>query len=199
VQHLLSELIDAIDSGLGKAAVADPSVQTAVLHLLTGVRRAREQPFTVAPHGYADVVEEAIEATTSNLAAIAMRLRPVCPSLPWTYHYQPRSAAEDLSNRVAFAEMIGPDGPLLAPGCRIGFTWMEKRTIYPMHCHPAVELYWEFRGNARRQTPSSDRRVPPGEFVLHSSAEPHAMQTYEEPLLALWGWSGDVDAPAVYL
>lgn len=53
--------------------------------------------------------------------------------------------------------------------------------------------------DARWTTQRDDRSVAPGGFVLHRSGEPHAMLTHEEPLLALWGWSGDVDTPAYYV
>ena len=61
------------------------------------------------------------------------------------------------------------------------------------------ELYLVLGGSAKWQTPTSDRCVPPGEFVLHRSNEPHAMHTFDEPLLALLSWSGDIDAPAAYV
>jgi quercetin dioxygenase-like cupin family protein len=127
-------------------------------------------------------------------------LLPVHGSLPqpWVYHY-PRLADDDPGTRIAFAELIGPDGPLEAPDCRVGFTVMAEATTYPLHYHPAVELYWVIAGNAQWQTPTSDRIVPPGDLVLHRSNEPHAMRTFDEPLLALWGWTGEIDAPAIYL
>jgi len=35
--------------------------------------------------------------------------------------------------------------------------------------------------------------------VLHRTNQPHAMRTFAEPLLALYGWRGDIDTPAFYL
>jgi hypothetical protein len=34
------------------------------------------------------------------------------------------------------------------------------------------------------------RRRPPGELIHHASAEPHAMRTGDDPLLALYFWYG---------
>ena len=120
--------------------------------------------------------------------------------LPWRYSYPPRPEdAVDLAERIAFAELIGPRAPLTAPGCRAGFTLMAPDTFYPMHAHPAIELYLVVSGHAQWTTPEAERIVPPGEFVLHGSNQPHAMRTFAEPLLALYGWRGDLDTPAFYL
>jgi hypothetical protein len=75
---------------------------------------------------------------------------------------------------------------------------MAPRTFYPLHTHPAVELYLVIAGEAQWTTPDADRIVPPGQFVLHRSNEPHAMRTFADPLLALYAWRGDLFAPAVY-
>jgi quercetin dioxygenase-like cupin family protein len=195
----LLELTGAIAIHLSQAHEADAAVQDALSQLLQSARHARRQAFSASSHGYTKLVARAAElGRHSGLVGIATHLLPVHDSLPWQYHY-PHSPDDDLSTRIAFAELIGPDGPLQAPDCRVGFTVMAAGTTYPMHSHPALELYLVIAGNARWQTARSDRIVPPGEFVLHPSNEPHAMRAFDEPLLALWGWSGEIDAPAVYI
>jgi quercetin dioxygenase-like cupin family protein len=76
---------------------------------------------------------------------------------------------------------------------------MAPDTFYPLHAHPAIELYLVIAGHAQWTTPASERIVPPGEFVLHHANQPHAMRTFAEPLLALYGWRGEIDTPAFYL
>jgi hypothetical protein len=132
-------------------------------------------------------------------AAPARMVAALSGTLPWHYHYRPRPEAPDLADRIAFAELIGPDGPLTAPDCRIGFTLMAAETFYPMHAHPAVELYLVIAGRAQWMTPTTQRIVPPGGLVLHRANEPHAMRTAAEPLLALYGWQGDLLSPARYV
>jgi len=195
----LSQLTNAIVQHVATLEAPPPSLRSDIAHLEESVRKAVRQPFTAAPSHYAALLERALEnARLGPVAEVAAQLTPVHSSLPWVYHYEPRSVEEDLSDRIAFAELVGPDGPMRAPHCRIGFTLMAERTTYPMHCHPAVELYLVMTGCAQWQTPTSNRRVRPGEFVLHASNEPHAMRTFDEPLLALWSWSGDIDTPAAY-
>lgn len=177
----------------------ESGIQGPLKNLLLSARCARRQAYSPPLHGYSELVAGTLsKAQASGVAAIVGSLMPVYRELPWVYHY-PRSPDDDVSAKIAFAELIGPDGPLMAPGCRVGFTVMADQTLYPMHCHFAVELYLVIIGNARWYTPNSDRMVPPRELVLHRSSEPHAMQTFEEPLLALWGWTGNIDAPATYL
>jgi len=195
-----SKLTNAIASHLAKVEVPPSDMRNVMTHLGESSRKARRQPFTAAKSDYAALVQRVLEnARHSPVADVAAHLLPVHSSLPWVYHYTPRSTEEDLSDRIAFAELIGPDGPMQTPNCRIGFTVMAERTMYPMHRHPAVELYLVISGLAQWQTPRSNRFVPPGEFVLHGANEPHSMRTFDEPLLALWSWSGDIQTPAAYV
>lgn len=195
----LLQLTSAIATRLFTMTSKKSEFQGPLADLLQAAQLARHQAYIPSEHGYAGLVAEALSnAQAPGVTDIADALMTVFRELPWVYHYA-HAADDDLSARIAFAELIGPDGPLIAPDSRVGFTVMAKQTQYPTHCHPAVELYWVITGNARWCTPTSDRMVPSGELVLHRSNEPHAMQTFEEPLLALWGWTGNIDAPAVYL
>jgi hypothetical protein len=186
----LLELSGTIAASLERLAAVSPETRDSLIHLRESAEHARAAPYRATPHGY---------GRDGPYREILERLAPVHASLPWVYHYAPRSPAEELADRIAFAELIGPDGPLWAPGCRVGFTVVAEQTAYPLHSHPAVELYLVLAGRAEWSTPTCNRRVPPGDLVLHRSDEPHSMRTSDEPLLALWGWRGDIDSPAVYV
>jgi mannose-6-phosphate isomerase-like protein (cupin superfamily) len=32
-----------------------------------------------------------------------------------------------------------------------------------------------------------------GEYFIHTPNESHAMQTFDEPLLVIWAWTGDLE------
>lgn len=155
------------------------------------------------------VADRATGRDYSRLLASALNLEPRDPisqalarlsgPLPWYYHYATRPGEADLTAQIAFAELVGPDGDMGAPDCRVGFTLMAPDTFYPLHAHPAIELYFVIAGTAEWQAGDTTRRVPPGELVLHRSSESHSMRTFAEPLLALWSWSGDLDTPAYYV
>jgi mannose-6-phosphate isomerase-like protein (cupin superfamily) len=190
---------------IAQAIVARPAsreettddIGLAVAHLRRAAKAAVARRFFERPTArHAARLASALAACADPIgAALAAAPDP----LAWHYHYAPRPGAADLAERIAFAEVIGPDAPLDAPDCRIGFTLMAPETLYPLHAHPAIELYLVLSGDAQWTTPTAERMMPPGTFVLHRSNEPHAMRTFAMPLLALYAWRGAIDVPAFYL
>ena len=57
----------------------------------------------------------------------------------------------------------------------LGLTYLSSGTTYPQHAHDATELYYTLLGSAR-WGPSLRhlKTVHPGNFILHSTAQPHA-------------------------
>lgn len=116
--------------------------------------------------------------------------RSASASLPWAYAYPPRADAPDLRERIAFAEMVGPAAPLRCETHCLGLTLIAPFTRYPLHHHPAVELYLVLSGTARWTAAGRVRAVEPLGLVLHPSGVLHAMETSAEPLLAAYAWTG---------
>ncbi len=192
----------AIAAYVSQAPAPPDDHAAAAAHLRRAATLAvpRQQALASPANDYAAVLAEALRrARGQSASTIAAALETLPVALPWHYHYPPRPDAPDLARRIAFAELIGPDGPLDAPECRVGFTLMAPWTLYPLHAHPAVELYVVIAGHAAWTTPDATRIVPPGGSVLHHANQPHAMRSFAEPLLALYGWRGDIDTPAGYL
>jgi hypothetical protein len=201
-----ADLAQAIAAHLARVPAQTTEVDQAVRHLAhaASIAQPRRDFVCVSNRDHAAILAPAIDAGLNHAAAgIAAALAALSGPLPWRYSYPPRpgdtSDAPDLAERIAFAEVIGPRAPLAALGCRAGFTLMAPETFYPLHAHPAVELYLVISGHAQWITPDAKRIVPPGEFVLHQASQPHAMRTTAEPLLAMYGWRGDLDTPAYYL
>ena len=68
-----------------------------------------------------------------------------------------------------------------------------EETFYPAHAHDAEEFYLVVSGAALWQAGTDDfRPAAPGSLIHHRSGEAHATHTKSEPLLALWGWLGDI-------
>ena len=191
VASAIARHADALSPTTGELAAV-------VHHLAQAARGATPRPdYTPAPSpDHSALLTTALAAAGANPIARALAVLPA--SLPWHYHYAPRDDAPDLGARIGFAELIGPRGPLTAPDSRVGFTLMAPDTFYPLHNHPAVELYLVLSGTAEWIAPPSHRFAPPGALILHESNQPHAMRTTHEPLLALYAWSGDITSPAVY-
>jgi hypothetical protein len=193
---------EAIAAHLAGVRSASVEVDTELQHLRRSAEAAmpREGFAAVPGRDYTAILAPAIAAGRGQAVdGIAEALATLSGQLPWRYSYPARPGAADLGDRIAFAELIGPRAPLTVPGCRAGFTLMAPETFYPLHAHPAIELYLVISGHAQWTTPEAERIVPPGAFVLHRSGQPHAMCTFAAPLLALYGWRGDLDTPAFYL
>jgi dimethylpropiothetin dethiomethylase len=100
----------------------------------------------------------------------------------------------EISNRICVTELIGPAGFFKHSNIRIGLLLQEPGTIYPRHQHAAEELYFILSGNAHWGVDDKALKPkPPKSFVHHNSNQSHCITTGEEPLLALWGWTGDID------
>lgn len=199
---LFLHVAEAITTHMSRCKVFDGELGDAVRHLLHAAESAMpKSDFTPGSHhDHSALLGRALIAGARQPAAIiANALAALRDDLPWHYHYPQRDDLPDLATRIGFAELIGPRAPLTAPTGRVGFTLMAPDTFYPLHRHPAIEIYLVIAGTAEWTTPTSRRRVPPGAFVLHRSNQPHAMHTSAEPLLALYAWHGDIDTPATYL
>ncbi|PWC53345.1 hypothetical protein TSO221_11090 [Azospirillum sp. TSO22-1] len=125
-------------------------------------------------------------------------LLPLAGRLPWRFGYAPRPDAPDLGERMAWAEIVGPAAPLRSDRVGFGLTFIGRDTVYPPHRHPAVELYAVVSGTAVWTLEGADTRRRPGDFVLHAADAVHAMRTTDEPLLAIYSWTGDILSPSVY-
>jgi mannose-6-phosphate isomerase-like protein (cupin superfamily) len=199
VKESLDALCRSIVYRLTSVGAVSPDLQPFVDHMRRSVEAAVVGP--TAPrssgHDYSELLGSALRLEPQD--PISQALSKLPGPLPWYYHYESRPGEADLAKHIGFAELVGPDGDMNSPDCRIGFTLMAANTHYPLHAHPAIELYFVVAGTAEWRAGDETRRIPPGDFVLHRSGEPHAMRTFADPLLALWSWSGDLDTPAYYL
>ena len=100
---------------------------------------------------------------------------------------------ENFRNRFAYVELAGPNGMITTDDIRFGVYLQQRQVAYPSHWHAAVENYLIISGTALWQTGDDDFELrPPGSHIRHSSNQPHATTTLDEPLLALWFWQGNI-------
>ncbi len=135
-----------------------------------------------------------LEAVHGPLAAA---LRTLAPSLSWTqnpnYRRQPPDPA--FLDNYGYAVLAGPsDGPpVLAvdPRLALGVLLLGPGTHYPLHHHPAVEVYLVVSGDAEWWRDAGPwRRQEPGALIYHAPDVPHAMRAGAQPLLAVYLWRG---------
>lgn len=96
-------------------------------------------------------------------------------------------------------KIVGPNGLSDDSAVHLGLTPLAPHTHYPLHSHPAVELYLVLTGAALWRTSGRPfKRRQPGSAILHPTNIGHAMETADEPLLALYTWRGDLATAPVY-
>jgi hypothetical protein len=141
---------------------------------------------------------DALDRPAANVSSLCAALAALAPRLSWTQNPNYRRAAPsaDFLDNYGYAVLAGPaDGPP-ALACHdklaFGVLMLGPRTHYPLHHHPAAEVYiplnpakwWRGEGPWREQAP--------GTVIHHPPNIPHATRTGETPLLALYLWCGEL-------
>ena len=112
-------------------------------------------------------------------------------SLHWRQTYTLAQVGGRFLENYGWAELMGPGAITGAVQISCGVLVLGPDTFYPSHRHEAEEIYLPLAGTAEwRQgdDAASWRRRSPGTLIHHSSEEPHAMRTGEQPLLAMYLW-----------
>lgn len=105
-----------------------------------------------------------------------------------------------VADRIAVVEILGPTGVIFDEEIRFGALLQGASVRYPAHAHAAEELYYVVSGEARWSLDDEPPR-PRGEgaYIHHPSWRPHGIDTGREPILALWGWAGDISGASYRL
>jgi len=186
---VLNDLLDRAIEAL--RAKGDPLAQTLAdeIAALPGDRRACAPARAPALVHLDAALRLGVPATQPLLDAIA-RARP---ALAWRQMGRD-TVGDTLRAALAYVEIAGPEGMVPASRLRAGLFLQAPKTDYPDHAHEAEELYLVLAGTARwRKGHGRPCALPPGTIVRHRPAEPHAMITGDQPLLALWVWRGAID------
>lgn len=176
------------------AIAAERTVVARALDRLTGT--VAPQPAT--GHALTRHLPAALALVAATSPALAAVLDDVAARLPWRYGYAARADAPGLETTMGWAEIVGPLAPFVSDEVCLGLTLIGPQAHYLAHRHPAVELYDVVAGHPHWTVAGHDRRLLPGDAVLHPSQAVHAMRTGDEPLLAVYSWTGDVVSPSVW-
>jgi hypothetical protein len=97
-----------------------------------------------------------------------------------------------------YVEFAGPREALFhAPDIRVGLLLLGPGLHYPLHAHPAEEVYHPLtEGGLWRRGDEAWRVVPPGDAIHHASLVPHETRATNRTLLALYCWRGDTATEA---
>lgn len=142
----------------------------------------------------------AIEAgdATGALADLRHGLVGLGPWLAWTQNpnYRRAPPSGDFLDRYGYAVIAGPRNgspPLVEHATlALGVLLLGPATHYPLHRHPATEIYVPLNAAEWWRGDGPWREEAPGAVILHPSGVPHATRTGGSPLLAIYLWSGDL-------
>jgi len=112
--------------------------------------------------------------------------------LPWGHNPVADQVSADDDALYSVLNLMGPDAPLYCPTLRAGMYYQKPNTRYGLHSHAAVETYVIIAGRALWTAGEAQREMTAGSSVHHSTYLPHACQTGDEGVVALWRWSGDI-------
>ena len=121
------------------------------------------------------------------LAGLGRALARVAPELTWEYGY-PR-VPPHLARRFAYAELLGPRGPVVCPELILGVVLFAPGCIYPQHAHPGIsESYVSLSG---AWSENDGAVYAPGSLILNQPGQRHRITVgNHDPCLLAYAWIG---------
>lgn len=154
-----------------------------------------DNPVMQAPEPSAKPVTAHLERALDNgldgsMESMVKSIDKVKGELAWEYGYErmPRY----LADKYAFADVMGPKGPIVCANLTLGLVLFAPRTTYPAHSHQGItESYLSLSGHWSE----NDAGVyAPGSMVLNLPKHTHTITTADrEPVLLAYAWCGDSD------
>lgn len=123
-------------------------------------------------------------------ATLSRAIERVRDQLIWDYGYG--KVPPGLLQKFAFAEFLGPKGPILSNELTLGLVLFAPGTTYPTHSHQGItESYFCLSGSISE----NDVGVyAPGSLILNPPGHPHRITTSDrEPSLLVYAWVGSAE------
>jgi hypothetical protein len=145
----------------------------------------------------------------SALASVQLpALVPLCDTISTTAHlfrwrqnpnYTEANMGAAFMAGYGYVEFAGPKEALFhARDIRVGLLLLGPGLHYPLHAHPAEEIYHPLtEGGLWRRGEEGWRAVAAGHAIHHAPMVPHETKATDRALLALYCWRGDTATEAV--
>jgi mannose-6-phosphate isomerase-like protein (cupin superfamily) len=188
----------ALDQALIEAAAAaeDPAV-AGFAALARSIDRGAERPRVAGPARQLPVCRYWVAALAGAPGSLGPALESLGPALSWTQNPNYRRQPPDprFLDNYGYAVIAGPaDGPAalaVEPRLALGVLLLGPDTHYPLHHHPAAEIYYTLSPDGEWWRGAGPwRREPPGAVIYHTPSVPHATRAGASPLLAVYLWQG---------
>ena len=138
----------------------------------------------------------------TSATELTSALRVLGPALSWTQNpnYRRRPPAPTFLDNYGYAVIAGPsDGPpalVVAPSLALGVLLLGPHAHYPLHAHPAVEIYYTLTAGDWWREPGPWRSEPVRRAIYHAPNVRHATGAGAVPLLAVYLSRGDLTTHA---
>ena len=125
------------------------------------------------------------------MRGMARALRQVRDRLTWEYGYE--KMPKTLARKYAYAEILGPRGPVPSERLILGFVLFSPDATYPQHSHDRIEESYVSVAGAWSE---NDAAVyAPGSLILNRQGEEHRITTGQvDPCLLAYAWTGPAEA-----
>ena len=197
-QHLIDAVATVVEAARVRSDLPDIS------RAADELERLRPAPVGSGscPAKVTELLDAARLPDDPSLARLAEALRHAAPYLGWFDAYPDHDELRDLREGYFVTTLVGhprwPDALGEGTDASVFLTVQGPGLLYPRHSHLAPELYCAVAGTALwLQGDGPFEAKAPGSWMVHPPWTSHAMQTLDEPLIALAVWTDDLDAPAL--
>ncbi len=121
-------------------------------------------------------------------------IESIAPELAWTYGYE--RLPKHLVDKFAYAEIAGPNGPVLSNDLIVGLVLFAPKCVYPAHSHEGItESYFCLSGAVSE---NDDGVYAPGSLIFNPPGRNHRITVGDrEPCLLAYAWAGPADKLAM--
>ena len=120
-------------------------------------------------------------------STVIRAIESIAPQLAWLYGYD--RVPKTLSRKYAYAEILGPMGPVVSPRLILGLVLFAPKCVYPAHSHDGLtESYFCLSGSVSE---NDDGVYAPGSLIFNPPGRNHRITVdAREPCLLAYAWSG---------
>lgn len=125
---------------------------------------------------------------TGPLGNFVRTLDAIMPRLTWQYGYE--KVPRGLEQKYAYAELVGPTGPVITSEVILGLVLFAPGCTYPAHAHEGItESYICLSGAVSE----NDQGVyAPGSLIFNPPEQVHRITVADHnPSLLFYAWEGD--------
>ena len=159
----------------------------------------RPGPARYHPHPVEPLLAAETGLSGGPYSELSEAIRAASPYAQWRETYKGTQLFDEIMHRFGCYEIVGVDGFAASQKMRGFMVYMPPGFHYPMHEHPADELYLVLAGAADFQVAGGAKhRVEPGGTVFHACGQPHATTTTDQPVLCYVIWRDHFDTAPVW-